>query len=234
MDRVDHSMALTPPSRLNISARAGAFIAGLGILFLYIALLSAKPLFAPVGLVFALTPLVVAGILATTNMEKWRDLVYVLTGAGALGLIFYGLDFTTPNWVLFVAVFVLPTVGGILYFANTFGLGPAGIKNNGNFHSEATKNSGVIAWMLTIVFTGFYVCLYWFPQNLYGLVAASDPICYLLTGTHTVQDGMVVNQWFAYTMLYSFLVLVMGIRFMFKYRHNKYQLIRTVSVTFFQ
>ena len=46
MSQVDHSMALTPPSRLNVGARIGALIAGIGILFLYIALLSSNQLIA--------------------------------------------------------------------------------------------------------------------------------------------------------------------------------------------
>lgn len=236
MNKVDHSMALTPPSRLRMDARIGALIAGLGLLFLYVILLSSNQMFRPLAMAFAVVPLAAAGILATTNWEKHKNTVFLLGGAGLLGLIFFFVSFEAPSWLSFILVFVLPSIGAMLYFYRTFGLGPAGIKNNGNFHSEATKNGGVIAWMLTIVFTGFYVCLYWFPSNLYGLVSAADPMMYLLTGKHSVENGLIINggQWFTYTMVYSFLVLVMGFRYVMKYRHNRYQLYRTLSVTFFQ
>lgn len=236
MSNVDHSMSLTPPMRMSSGARIGALLAGLGILFLYIALLSSSQMAYHVGLALALTPIVTAGILATIDMNKHQNTVLLLGGAGFLGLILFFIDFETPTWLSFLLVFVLPSAGAMLYFAKSFGAGPAGIKNNGNFQSEATRNGGAIAWMMTIVFTGFYVCLYWFPSNLYGLAAAADPVMYLFTGKHSVEGGMIVNggQWFTYTMVYSFLVLVMGFRFVMKYRHSRYQILRTLSVTFFQ
>ncbi|HCM77449.1 MAG TPA: 4Fe-4S ferredoxin, partial [Cytophagales bacterium] len=42
------------------------------------------------------------------------------------------------------------------------------------------------------------------------------------------------SQWFLYGFLYTFAVLVMGVRMILKYRHSKYQIIRTLSVMFFQ
>jgi len=42
------------------------------------------------------------------------------------------------------------------------------------------------------------------------------------------------SQWFLYGFLYTFAVLVMGIRMIIKYRHSKYQIFRTASVMFFQ
>ena len=54
-----------------------------------------------------------------------------------------------------------------------------------------------------------------------------DPISYKL-------NGGPASHWFLYGFLYTLAVFVMGIRMMLKYRHNTYQMIRTISVIFFQ
>lgn len=214
--------------------RAGGLMIGLGILALFINLLSTAQMYPPLRLGFALAPLIIAGILGLMNFQRHQMLVIVLGVVGVVGLILFTQNFNSPNWLMFILVFVVPSLGAILYFTSAFGMGPAGIKNNGLFHSAATKPGGSIAWIMTIIFTGFYVVLYWFPHNLYGLIAAADPLVYAVTGKHGVENGEVVSPWMTYTILYTFLVLVMGVRFAMKYRHNRYQLIRTISVSFFQ
>ncbi|MBP8074307.1 MAG: hypothetical protein KAY96_06080, partial [Bacteroidia bacterium] len=140
---------------------------------------------------------------------------------------------------MFAAVFVVTAIGATIYFWGAFGKGPAGIKNNGIFHSEATRQAGAISWMLAIAFTGFYIILYWFPDQLFGLVAAADPLYHAITGKSTYwidEQGMghVTNQWFVYGFIYTVAVVVMGFRFILKYRHSKYQIVRTLCVAFFQ
>jgi polyferredoxin len=54
-----------------------------------------------------------------------------------------------------------------------------------------------------------------------------DPVSQAIRGTPA-------DQWFMYGLFYSLAVLVMGWRFVLKYRHNRYQVVRTISVTFFQ
>jgi polyferredoxin len=44
----------------------------------------------------------------------------------------------------------------------------------------------------------------------------------------------VASEWFVYGVLYTFAILVFGIKFIIKYRHNRYQVLRTISVIFFQ
>lgn len=235
--QVDNTMALTPPSRMNISERVGASIAGFGVLIMYIFLMSAYSFSNNLGWIFAIAPIAAAGMLLQANKEKFKSMAAFLALAGVSGLVFHLLKpqfMQEPNWLMFVLVYLVPFGGAVVYFTGTFGRGPAGIKNNGVQHSEATRQGGVISWMMTIIFTGFYVVLYWYPQNLYGLVAAADPLAHALTGNHTVADGAVTNQWFTYGMTYTFLVLVMGYRFILKYRHSKYQILRTISVSFFQ
>ena len=45
---------------------------------------------------------------------------------------------------------------------------PDGIKNNGVMFRDLS-NRGAVAYLVGILLTGFYVCLYWFPQYLTGL-----------------------------------------------------------------
>jgi ferredoxin-type protein NapH len=103
---------------------------------------------------------------------------------------------------------------------------PEGIKNNGVFFKDISSR-GIAAWLLGVVLTTFYVILYWFPEYMQGLIALFEPFSQWL-------KGKPADQWFVYGSIYTFSVIVMGIKFALKYRHNRYQLIRTASVVFFQ
>ena len=111
----------------------------------------------------------------------------------------------------------------------------AGIKNNGVWHDGLTSR-GTIAWASGIILTAFYVILYWYPQVLglgadgsanMGLIRLFDPLSRALNGKQA-------SQWFVYGALYTFVILFLGIKFMVKYIHNKYQIYRTISIIFFQ
>jgi polyferredoxin len=104
--------------------------------------------------------------------------------------------------------------------------GTAGIRNNGIMFKSMT-NRGAIAWILAIVLTGFYIIIYWYPWIFEGLIRIFDPLSKLLT-------NQPANQWFMYGMFYTLAVLTMGIRFIGRNRNNRYQVIRTLSVMFFQ
>src|SRR5690606_7702841 len=60
-----------------------------------------------------------------------------------------------------------------------------------------------------------------------GLVALFDPLSRLLNGGQA-------SQWFVYGTLYTVAILIFGYKFLLKYRHNRYQQLRTFSVMFFQ
>jgi polyferredoxin len=47
-------------------------------------------------------------------------------------------------------------------------------------------------------------------------------------------SGDTASQWFLYGLIYTLAIVVMGVRMFRKYRGNKYQLLRTASVMFFQ
>jgi ferredoxin-type protein NapH len=86
---------------------------------------------------------------------------------------------------------------------------------------------GIGAWMLGIFLTGFYVVLYWYGEKMVGLIAVFDPLSKLVRNSPA-------DQWFVYGTLYTAGVLVMAYKFALKYKHNRYQLVRTASVSFFQ
>ena len=91
---------------------------------------------------------------------------------------------------------------------------PAGIKNNGVWLKGLTAR-GIWGWLLGVVITGFYICLYWFPEYLTGLIQLFDPMSWWLRNT-------AANQWFVYGVLYTGGVVFLGVKFIYKYRHNPY------------
>jgi Pyruvate/2-oxoacid:ferredoxin oxidoreductase delta subunit len=238
MSKVDHSMSLTPPAKMNGAERIGAFITGLGILALLVAFLSATPLSPWLIIGIGGAFMASAGILTSINREKYGQMIVVLLVTGIISIVFLGIRMDLPQWPMFFLVFGVTAIGACIYFWGAFGKGPAGIKNNGIFHSSATRQAGVLSWIMAIAFTGFYIILYWFPDQLFGLVSATDPLYHAITGKHTYyidEKGVhITNQWFVYGLIYTLAVLVMGFRFILKYRHSKYQIVRTLSVAFFQ
>jgi Pyruvate/2-oxoacid:ferredoxin oxidoreductase delta subunit len=242
MNHTDTSMSITPPSRMSGGERLGMTFGGIGVLGLLIAFLGGGlPSWLP--MVIALSCIVAAGILLTrqSSNHKLTVLFLFIMGGVSLAMMFLSWTgiFTIGNvagnslvmWILFALSFGIGAVGIVVHFYHRFGKGVAGIRNNGLKQGEVTRKQGSIAWILTIVCTGFYVILYWFPDNLRGLVQVTDPLFHAMTGGHSIDSsGHVTNQWFVYGIIYTLLVIAMGIRFIFKYRHSRYQIIRTVSV----
>lgn len=115
--------------------------------------------------------------------------------------------------------------GGITYSIPYF-KAKAGIKNDGIMHNSLSSR-GAIAWGIAILMTGFYIILYWFPYYLEGLIRTMDPMSMILRAKPS-------DQWFLYGAFYTLAVLIMGIRFIAKYKFSRYHIIRTISVMFFQ
>ncbi|HNV99000.1 MAG TPA: 4Fe-4S binding protein [Chitinophagales bacterium] len=158
-----------------------------------------------------------------------------LTGIGILTifLAWAGAGTTQPLLCLLITIIGLFS-GGILYTYGTYGHLPKGIKNNRNFISSISSG-GTLAWISAVAITGFYVVLYWrdhwktvFGTDIFsGLVHMFDPLSQLLRKSDA-------DQWFVYGSFYTIAVLIMGTKFIYKYRHNNYQILRTCSVMFFQ
>lgn len=152
--------------------------------------------------------------LAMIGMSILAFLVILLGG---------GPESKTNAWLM---SFGLLTLGTIVMAYNNFGKGKAGIQNDGIMFRSITSK-GTLAWILGIVLTGFYIILYWFPAYLENLIRICDPMSYMIR-------GRAADQWFLYGSLYTIAVVAMGYRAILKYRHNRYQIIRTISVMFFQ
>lgn len=93
--------------------------------------------------------------------------------------------------------------------------------------SASPKVTGWIGLIAGICFITFYILLYWFPSYITNWTTMLNPLSKMLNGGEA-------SQWFLYGLMYTVIVIVMGIRMLSKYLHNKYQRIRTYSVMFFQ
>ncbi len=136
-----------------------------------------------------------------------------------------GQTFLDAKTMLAAALFSM-IGGGVWFVVEQYRGLPEGIKNNGQFFGSLTSR-GLLGWLSGIVFTVFYVCLYWFPEQLAGLVALFSPMTQAMKGQNA-------SQWDVYGAFYTLAVLVMGFKFILKYRHSRYQIWRTASVMFFQ
>ncbi|WP_341217030.1 4Fe-4S binding protein [uncultured Wocania sp.] len=129
--------------------------------------------------------------------------------------------------LLWWLTFGLAIIGALLFILpNIILLGRPGIKHNGIYH-EASTNRGWIAWLVLVYLVVFYLLLYFWADYVVNWTYILDPISEFL-------NGGPASQWFVYGFLYCVIMLVMAARMYIKYRHNKYQIIRTTSVLFFQ
>ncbi len=171
-----------------------------------------------------------------------RELDAIQKGAIAVGLIgvaillvaWGGYTFSN-NAVMLSASLGAIFTGTIAFTWRTYMTQPAGIKNNGVYFKSLTSR-GALGWSLGILLTLFYVIIYWFPEYLgfgkgdaanTGMVALFDPLSQLLKNEPA-------SQWFLYGTIYTTAILFFGFKFLLKYRHNRYQVFRTISVMFFQ
>ena len=128
--------------------------------------------------------------------------------------------------LIFFLTFIMGILGALIYIIPKFYVGSAGIKNN-NIFKDPLNSRGWIGILLGSFLILFYLLLYFFPVYILEWILISDVASQALFGREA-------SQWFLYGFLYTIAVLVMGLRFLTKYRHNKYQQIRTYSVMFFQ
>ena len=159
---------------------------------------------------------------------------------GIVGLFIFTLALLNtnfPNKGVFLTLALTLISGGIIVYSREAYLTKLeGIKNDGQWF-KSISSRGVWGWVLGLVLTGFYIVLYFYPKYLglgqgvdganSGLISFFDPLSQLLSG----RDA---SQWFVYGTLYTLAILAFGYKFILKYRHNRYQQIRTFSVMFFQ
>ncbi len=160
-------------------------------------------------------------------------------GLGVTGLFILVLALANtqfPNKGLFLTLALgLIFIGTILFSNGAYLSKSKGIKNDGIWF-KSISSRGVLGWITGLVLTLFYIILYFYPQFLglgkngatnTGLISFFDPLSKLLSGNPA-------SQWFVYGTLYTVAILVFGYKFLLKYRHNRYEQLRTGSVMFFQ
>jgi len=153
--------------------------------------------------------------------KTYKEYVFPLVRESATGWFVQN----TELW--FFLTFGLAILGGLLVFIPDYKLlGPAGIKNNGIFQHSAT-NRGILGLITAFFFIGFYILLYFFPNYIVNPILAVNGISKALSGNNA-------SQWFLYGFMYCSVMTVFAVRMFIKYRHNKYQFIRTAVVLFFQ
>ncbi len=177
--------------------------------------------------------------LATPNpvlTSARQKIALALAGVGVLlFLIAWGANEAFAPVPVFLTGLALLSAGVWLFIRAEYARRPGGIKNNFNWFRSLTAR-GVWGWLAAVVLSGFYICLYWYPEWLgvgqngaanRGLAALFDPLSRVLR-------GRTADQWFVYGSFYTLAVLLMGWKFIYKYRHSRYQIFRTLSVMFFQ
>ncbi|HMO39774.1 MAG TPA: 4Fe-4S binding protein [Saprospiraceae bacterium] len=177
-----------------------------------------------------------ANPVAHASLNTPQKLGLAIVGVGLLILFVTIFGLTLPHPALWLATALLAlTAGTVLYARGAYLHLPEGIKNN-RVWFDSLASRGVLGWLSAVILTGFYVLLYWFPAYLglgakgeanTGIVALFDPLSLFF-------KGQPASQWFVYGALYTVAILAMGYKFILKYRHNRYQIIRTISVMFFQ
>jgi len=161
----------------------------------------------------------------TTGKQK---MALALAGLGVVLLIFVWAAKNAFSPIpMLLASFGLMVAGMTLFVREEYINKPDGIKNNGVWFKSLSAR-GVWGWMAAIIITGFYTVLFFAPNEwLLGLTQLFSPISEALRNKPA-------DKWFVYGSLYTFSVLVLGVKFLYKYRHSRYQVMRTISVMFFQ
>lgn len=159
--------------------------------------------------------------------EKWDHVIHedyagAITRASTQGVV------VENTLLLFLIIFIGGTVGALMFILPQVKLqGPPGIKNNHVFH-HALNNRGWMGILLGAILIIFYILLYFFDAYIMNWIILVQPL------QNLINPSAESSQWFFYGFLYTFAVVVMGVRMLIKYRHSRYQIYRTLSVMFFQ
>ena len=238
--QVEQSLSLANPSPIHTPVRQkiGLSAVAIGFLMFLVAFLSGQEVtkWSPILYFTLMASLIIGGAVVFIRDEYIgkpegikNNSVYFHTLSSREALI--GLLVSLVGWL---ALTQLPTFGlGSFTSWNAYyviQLAVAVYFANKMFRRETLSQMGARglgAWMLGIFLTGFYVVLYWYGEKMVGLIAIFDPLSKLVSNSPA-------DKWFVYGTLYTAGILVMGYKFALKYKHNRYQLIRTASVSFFQ
>jgi polyferredoxin len=170
------------------------------------------------------------------NISNKQKIALAIGIIGLFILLLAVLNVNFPNKEVFLTLsLAVISFGIIIYSRDAYLTKLEGVKNDGVWY-KSISSRGLWGWIVGIILTAFYVVLYFFPTYLglgengesnTGLISFFDPLSLLLSGRNA-------SQWFVYGTLYTIAILAFGYKFILKYRHNRYQKVRTISVMFFQ
>jgi len=168
----------------------------------------------------------------TLNRNQKLATLLGMFGLAILLLAAFNINF--PNKGLWLSISMASILTGTIWFSrDAYRDKTPGIKNDGVWF-KSISSKGFWGWIAGIALTGFYIILYFYPEYLglaknenKGVIGLFDPLSKALSGNPA-------SQWFVYGTLYTVAILAFGIKFLWKYRHNRYEKIRTLSVMFFQ
>ena len=161
----------------------------------------------------------------TANVTQKIGLGIGVIGFGILGLSWFGISLEPATLFLWLSLGLM-AIGILTYTYGTYNGQTVGIKNN-HVWFNSFSSRGALGWLAGVALTAFYIQIYWFSDSLEHLIRLFDPLSFLL------RDSL-ADRWFVYGTIYTFVITFLGIKFIVKYRNNRYQIVRTISVIFFQ
>lgn len=153
------------------------------------------------------------------NRYAVKDLKYLLTKDASKGLV-------SEQPLAFLLLTLGLCIGGALLYLFPEVKTEPGIKNDGVFFSPM-KNRGWLGIVTGTWLILFYITLYFYPFYMTTWILLVDPVSWFLSNQEA-------SRFFLYGFIYTLCILVMGVRMLIRYRSNRYQILRTCSVMFFQ
>ncbi len=147
----------------------------------------------------------------------------IMLTATIFGVLVYGIFYLKGNFMWSLITLVVMALITYLVFVKENEKEP----DHNPPKSASPDALGWLGLVTGIYLIGFYILLYWSPAYITNWMLITDPVSKMLSGNEA-------SQWFVYGFLYTIVMLVMGLRMIGKYRHNQYQILRTISVIFFQ
>jgi len=137
-----------------------------------------------------------------------------------IGIVIYGFFYSKNFFWPIVTLAIAGIIAYLVFYKHNS-------KDNTPQRHSCPVNTGWLGLIAGFYLIIFYVLLYWSPAYINNWITMVSPISESLSGNAS-------SRWFLYGLMYSIIVIVMGVRMLSKYRHNKYQRVRTISVIFFQ
>lgn len=215
----------------DLPTRVATIVTVLGLAGLFLALLA--PSFARQTGWWGFT--IVLGLL-TTGTFGWTWSVY---GRDEAGIRNDGVFFATayrPSSLTLVITALFCSLYSFLWWSSygsgmvTLGVVTAAIGLWTYGHRQTVKIAG--STVLFLLFSWMWFAAYT-PSSLDALDPLAGGIALVDPLAHALQ-GKPADKWFFYTVAYTVGVALMGVRMAWRYRHNRYHLLRTASVVWWQ